>query len=777
MNTLGTPRKIAYSFNNTNPDGYNPQFCYYDWPHDNLMRPCVWKSCPDQNAAYAAFDRKMIWDIENCVNVTEDTYTVQLGAWNPLDGWMWLDKPFTVEVLERIGPIYIDDFSIIRDKNETKTFHIRFLKMGRKTCITLDLGDGSKIKFYGNVKSCKMRYPHVTDNDVSFVDPDSKDFMADHKYTSRGVYTVFVTGFDERSYAEESLDITIFRMPCKVPLVWLPVNCTSWSRPERIPQTHKSKQYQVASMAILECNKTVETSMTWFIYSVEIKKDPASQAGFIEELTEIQINETVPSYRSSMISIPPRTLDYGLYKLVFKLEIETGMPELPLYKKAYTYFNITKSPLIPSFIKGSVAKVTRGWGQLIKLDARRYSLDPDNPDEDLFDYQWWCRRIDSDPPEVFKYRYIDTDYDGVGEPFPIYIAKEVQRIPQARDPIIIDPPGGCFGFGPGPVRVSGSRLNLNTSSLVTYAQIYEISLVLSKDTRVSQVKIEVDVGIIPAPIVDIECAAEGLCFPTFGGIFVNPTSRLALRGGCEEMCEFGDIYYNWNMIVPPGPLETISCDPELMTTSTTTTTTTTTSTTTTLPPPIIMKTATFSDSTTNIEYIASLSESGTIVVSFEDDSASSRRKRSLAIELGGGDVDSSIQGAGPLIPEKMPVGCSSVFTSGLSQNEFALTEDFFSMNSHLKEFSLELNITRCFFNGRKTHCSSGMTTLIIKINDPPYGGKCVIKNKGQTERLDYTNPGYNTALLDVFHISCSNWKDPNNHLINKYVFKSKFYFH
>ena len=51
------------------------------------------------------------------------------------------------------------------------------------------------------------------------------------------------------------------------------------------------------------------------------------------------------------------TLDYGLHKLVFKLEIETGVPGLPLYKTAYTYFNITKSPLIPAFIKGSVAKV------------------------------------------------------------------------------------------------------------------------------------------------------------------------------------------------------------------------------------------------------------------------------------------------------------------------------------------------------------------------------------------------------------------------------------
>ena len=68
----------------------------------------------------------------------------QLGAWNPLDDWIWLDKPFLVEVLERIGPIYIDDFQNIYDVNETATFKFRFSCMGSKTCISIDWDDGSR---------------------------------------------------------------------------------------------------------------------------------------------------------------------------------------------------------------------------------------------------------------------------------------------------------------------------------------------------------------------------------------------------------------------------------------------------------------------------------------------------------------------------------------------------------------------------------------------------------------------------------------------------------
>ena len=147
-----------------------------------------------------------------------------------------------------------------------------------------------------------------------------------------------------------------------------------------------------------------------------IKKDPASQAGLVEELTEIQINDTVPTYKSliliMMISYSYHMYYHHHYHSYFKVSIiaywhpwphfgpwssQAGLqngnrdgrsrclpadhpgyysdliigssryldiihlyfpPGLPLFRTAYTYFNITQSPLIPAFIKGSVSKVT-----------------------------------------------------------------------------------------------------------------------------------------------------------------------------------------------------------------------------------------------------------------------------------------------------------------------------------------------------------------------------------------------------------------------------------
>ena len=75
-------------------------------------------------------------------------------------------------------------------------------------------------------------------------------------------------------------------------------------------------------------------------------------------------------------------------------------------------------------------------------------------------------------PEVYKEYYtIDSDGDGIDETYPVYKNYEAQRIPKTRDPMIINPLPGCFGYGPGPVKVKGPRLTLNTSSFVTYAQV------------------------------------------------------------------------------------------------------------------------------------------------------------------------------------------------------------------------------------------------------------------------------------------------------------------
>ena len=770
--------------------------CYVDWPPGNLNKPCIYKSCPSPDVLYNGFRPQLAWDIKHCTNITEGVYSVQIGAWNPLDNWVWLDKPFTVEVLARVGPIYIDDFNIINDKNETKAFNFRLVRMGRSTCITVYWGDKSPVQYYGSAPACQARFG-VTQDLVKPVDIVSKTFDDTHVYAERGLYQITVTAFDEINYAEALLKVTIFKMPCKVPLVWLPVNTTSWARPQDIPIQFRSKPFQVASMSVVECNVTVVPMLEWAAYQVTLVKDPNSLSdGLMENLLQVQINKTISSYSSAVLSVPPNVLDFGLYKLVFKLSIDTGVPDLPLFRTAFTYVNITRSPLVPGFIQGSVSKVTRGWGQVVQLDATNFTVDPDYPLDKNFNFTWFCRRVQPANESYSLVKDVDVNLDGNLVSLPMFDSMSAQKIPKPRNPIIMSPPSGCYGYGAGPLRWSSPQLTVNTSCFTTYAQIYEVAMVVQKDFRWAMSTILIDVGVIPAPVADIKCASDGLCFPNPSGVMINPTSRLALTSLCKEQCDGGTLYYTWSLNTPGLRLNTVNCNPDLTTTTTVSTSTTTTSLPPTVPPMVKITTASFRDNSTNVTIYAALSPNGTIVVTMDRVTttnvttttnstglsattaapAAGRRKRQLSFQLSAGQTatsNSTDTGPAPLIPSHIPVGCYSVFPSGRTTPVFAIMTDFFSMNPKLSSFSIELNVTRCIDNGVKVTCSSGINSLNILINTPPVLGTCQRTNLGATEKNDPANPGLNTALLDVFMLRCSGWQDPQS--VSKYVFKGTVY--
>jgi hypothetical protein len=110
--------------------------------------------------------------------------------------------------------------------------------------------------------------------------------------------------------------------------------------------------------------------------------------------------------------------------------------------------------------------------QLVYLPAELNSLDPDYPDDsDALTYQWFCRVIS--PTEE---KYNEFDEDG----YPRYNDARAQGIPQPNDPVQINTPPGCFGKGAGPLKKKSGSLRFSTTSFITFAQVYEITLVLSK---------------------------------------------------------------------------------------------------------------------------------------------------------------------------------------------------------------------------------------------------------------------------------------------------------
>ena len=78
-------------------------------------------------------------------------------------------------------------------------------------------------------------------------------------FRKRGLYKFHVFGFDERNYAEAMLDLTIFKLQCNAPFVYLPENQTSFLNWDKVPMIWKSKSFQVAAKASVECNVLTPT--------------------------------------------------------------------------------------------------------------------------------------------------------------------------------------------------------------------------------------------------------------------------------------------------------------------------------------------------------------------------------------------------------------------------------------------------------------------------------------------------------------------------------------
>ena len=116
--------------------------------------------------------------------------------------------------------------------------------------------------------------------------------------------------------------------------------------------------------------------------------------------------------------------------------------------------------------------------------------------------------------------------------------------------------------------------------------------------------------------------------------------------------------------------------------------------------------------------------------------------------------------------------------------ELAINQKFFPENlkkfvGQLEKFRVKLTITEQSPDGRGgTNYAHGRSELQMFINKRPENGTCWIKIKGlgsatDPEEITWTLTKTGKALLSEFHILCHSWVDPDEHVVNKYVFKSK----
>ncbi len=79
------------------------------------------------------------------------------------------------------------------------------------------------------------------------------------------MYNVIVEGFDIKdgdkflNYAETSKKVTVFRLPCTNPVVFLPQNQTDFSKKFDMPTYFKSIPFQIEATVQMTCTEKMPT--------------------------------------------------------------------------------------------------------------------------------------------------------------------------------------------------------------------------------------------------------------------------------------------------------------------------------------------------------------------------------------------------------------------------------------------------------------------------------------------------------------------------------------
>ncbi|XP_076032915.1 polycystin-1-like [Oratosquilla oratoria] len=463
-------------------------------------------------------------EIEEDANTTlsyfageDGEYWVVIAGYNTVQGWVE-SLPLPLIVFFRISGLKVYMEGDVPNANDTATLWASFVVLPPQACVMVDFGDKSPYECYGVQSMCEEKapnavYKHELSNPMPFY----------HTYKEENYYRATILGFDTRGTVAEAYEFLVAYTPCKMPLVWIPVNVSSAAL---APSSYKSMPFNIDTKAYVECNKTVPVSREWTISRVDKTTN--------NPVEDIVIQGLISSWNFSQLSVPPLFLDYGTYKLTYELRLTVSKIFPPLKATAYTYHEVIPSLLRPMMLEGSVKNTARGYGQNQIFYVRQLSSDPDEPESKIANFTYWCRRV-TDPPLPMDDKGELTEFNL--HPIPV---------PGTQTGSL-----GCFGEGPGTIDFRKGKLELEILSFVESEVTYELTVMMSKYGRTATTSVNLEVLKTPPPIVMIKCVDEALCWIHDGVLMTNPSMRIAMLGECLSDCD-PTMTYQWSLFDKDG---------------------------------------------------------------------------------------------------------------------------------------------------------------------------------------------------------------------------------
>lgn len=294
------------------------------------------------------------------------TYDIIIEGWNPL----FLKKTSTTVIsISFVENLTISDGGVVTGAGEMKDFNITFGIVGSNTCLMVDFGDNLQLKMFGVEETCAL-YERF-DQAVYFSDINevTNPMALSNEYTKPKRTTITVTAFNVYSTETKSLSFPISILPCKAPILDIIDKTPYFFSPVKHKRGTLLRNIGTTS---INCNVTIKNDKRWTI----LKVDPLTG----NKIVDVDISQ-VSSEKASELALDPNFLDYGLYKFIFTVTLDTSKfsDGSVFTTDVHTYMEIVKSDLVGVLYPGGPSGITVGSNEDLTLSPELYSFDPDQP--------------------------------------------------------------------------------------------------------------------------------------------------------------------------------------------------------------------------------------------------------------------------------------------------------------------------------------------------------------------------------------------------------------
>ena len=324
-------------------------------------------------------------------------------------------------------------------RNQSLNFTLRMKKKGSNSCFKIDLNDSrTEPRYY------KTGTPFASCNGAkSLTSPENFT----HTYNKAQDYNVTLTAENRVSCVwirNHESKASVVKGHCIYPIISAEI-ATSKVTPTKYK---RSKKIDIKTTNVIDCYDVSQTHYEWHIYKLRG-----------DERRDLKTDK-------SDLHIPARRLEYGLYELIFRIDMKV---EPGVFTEEKFYIKIIPSELV-AIIDGGTERTVGNVAPLV-LNAEK-SNDPDSnpPNNSYYNFAWFCKR------EGDANYTLPTNLTNL-PPIPV----PPPQTKNASDPSLNL--GGCFDYGPGQLNFTSQKtITLNTS-LMTSGTTYIIRFVMTKDVR------------------------------------------------------------------------------------------------------------------------------------------------------------------------------------------------------------------------------------------------------------------------------------------------------